>query len=51
MKLNKNQEGFFTMIICLLLILAGVIFFAYNRVKSNQTTKQPIDSLTEDYLR
>lgn len=36
MKLNKNQNGFFTMIVVLLTILITVIVFAFLRVKSHQ---------------
>jgi len=33
---NKNQSGFITMIVILVLILAAAIFFAYMRVKTHQ---------------
>lgn len=33
---NKNQGGFITMIIILVLILVAAIFFAYMRVKTHQ---------------
>lgn len=36
MKHRRNQDGFITMIIMMLLILGAVIFFAYTRVKNAQ---------------
>lgn len=36
MKIQKDQKGFFTMIVILLLILAAVVYFAYLRVQHAQ---------------
>lgn len=36
MKHKKNESGFITMIVILVLILAAAIFFAYMRVKNAQ---------------
>lgn len=36
MKLQKDERGFITMIVCLVLILIAAIIFAYMRVKTHQ---------------
>lgn len=36
MKDRRSEQGFFTMIVALLLILSIAIFFAYMRVKNAQ---------------
>jgi len=35
-KLKNNQNGFIPMIICLILIIVGVLYFAYHHVAQAQ---------------
>lgn len=34
--LKHNQHGFVTMIICIIVILAAIIYFTYTRVAASQ---------------